>query len=248
MSEEVRPNLSKLQSAYCKAQSKFRVPVLNREAEIKKEGKFLYKTYYADLKECFDCVKSIYEFGLSFSQTTKKIGNDWFLVLELMHESGETKESMLPINVNQTNQQLGGTLTYLKRYQFSAFFGLAADFDDDGNATEDKEVKFSKPTYVAPPRAGPPPPPKPTPKVEDDNVFMPESYFMGDAQETEPEQREPLLTIEEILELKTKLKLSNDQMKDSITRALGYSKFFDKCTEDECIKILRYLRMKVVKN
>lgn len=149
MSEEniIVTQPEKLFGAFAKAQGKFRTPKLNRTAEVKKDGKLLYKTLYADLQECIDCIRApLAENGLSFVQLTILRGDDdWTLVLKLMHSSGEFMETDLPLNVNQTNQQLGGTLTYLKRYQMSAFFGLAADFDDDGNATESNQVEFNKP-------------------------------------------------------------------------------------------------------
>lgn len=141
--ENQLPSINKLAQALAKAQGSFRTPEINRTAEVKKEGKLLYETHYADLQEIIDCLrKPLSENGLCFLQITRQIDKNWFLVLELIHESGETKESYLPLNVSQTSQQLGSTLTYLKRYQLSAFFGLAADFDDDGGATEGKQVDF----------------------------------------------------------------------------------------------------------
>ncbi len=130
--------------AFARAQGKFRTPNLNRTARVEKEGRLLYESHYADIQEIIDCIRvPLMENGLSFFQLAELQDKSWYLVLELAHESGEVKRSSLPLNVNQTNQQLGGTLTYLKRYQLSAFFGLAADFDDDGNATEGNQVSFS---------------------------------------------------------------------------------------------------------
>lgn len=141
------PSYDKIAAALAKAQGKFRTPQLNRTAKVMKEGRLLYETHYADLQECIDCIKGpLAENGLSFVQITEDTGKDWFLVLRLFHESGQSLESVLPLNVNQTNQQLGGTMTYLKRYQISAFFGLAADFDDDGNSTNDNNVEFKSKT------------------------------------------------------------------------------------------------------
>lgn len=129
-------SISQLATAYAKAQGQFRTPTLNRTAVIRNAaGQFLYETHYADIQECIDCIKKpLADNGLSFVQTTQPINGGWFLVLELLHASGESKKTLLPIDVNKPPQQLGGLLTYLKRYQISAFFGLAADFDDDGNA------------------------------------------------------------------------------------------------------------------
>lgn len=130
---------SPLSKAFAKAQGEFKVPTLNREAQIKKDGKLLYSTYYADIEECISCIKeSLSKNELSFTQVIDKLGNEWVLKLILLHSGGERIESILPLNVNQTPQQLGGLLTYFKRYQISAFFGLAADYDDDGNEAEGK--------------------------------------------------------------------------------------------------------------
>lgn len=132
-----------LLAAFAKAQGQFRQPSLNRTAEVKKDGKLLYKTHYADLNECIESVRiPLAENGLSFTQTVNAIGNGWALVLTLRHSSGGSIESVFPINFGGTSQQIGSQLTYLKRYQFSAFFGLAADFDDDANAEHVNQVEF----------------------------------------------------------------------------------------------------------
>lgn len=135
------PELSKAQihKAFSKAQGQFKTPELNRTAEIKKEGKTLYTTSYADLQECINCVKqALADNGLSFTQTLELRHDSMWLVLTLRHESGESLESVFPISFQGSPQVVGGLLTYYKRYQISAFFGLAADFDDDGNAASDK--------------------------------------------------------------------------------------------------------------
>lgn len=131
---ETQGNISE---AFSKAQGQFKQPDLNRTAEIKKDGKLLYKTEYADLNQCIESVREALSVnGLSFTQTIELNENGWLLVLTMRHSSGESIKSFLPLNLNAPPQSIGGQLTYLKRYQMSAFFGLAADFDDDGNATE----------------------------------------------------------------------------------------------------------------
>ena len=124
-----------ISEALAKAQGEFRQPDLNRTAEIKKDGKLLYTTTYADLNQCIECIRQpLSKHGLSFTQTVEPDGNLWLLILTLRHASGQTLRSYMPLSLNGSPQQIGGQLTYLKRYQISAFFGLAADFDDDGNA------------------------------------------------------------------------------------------------------------------
>lgn len=121
----------------------FKQPTLNRTAEVKKDGRLLYTTHYADLNECIECVRvPLTEQGLSFTQGTE-FRNGWMLALIVRHSSGESLESVMPIKLDGlTFQQIGSQLTYLKRYQFAAFFGLAADFDDDGNGAEGNNATF----------------------------------------------------------------------------------------------------------
>lgn len=61
------------------------------------------------------------------------------LVTILQHKSGQFVASALTfqtMNGSGTNnlQNLGGGLTYLRRYALTAILGIAADEDDDGNA------------------------------------------------------------------------------------------------------------------
>lgn len=148
-------HLSAIYEALSKAQGEFRTPKLNRTAEVKKDGKRLYETHYADLQECIDCIKEpLKKNGLSFVQLAEHRDGIWCLVLRLCHSTGQSIESSFPLNFQQAPQQVGGNLTYFKRYQLAAFFGLAAAFDDDGNATasEGDQFNFSqkqKPTTTA---------------------------------------------------------------------------------------------------
>lgn len=135
IAKPIVPPTELISAAFAKAQGQFKQPELNRTAKITKEGKLLYETQYADLNQCIECIrKALSDNGLSFTQTTEPSSSGWLLVLTLRHESGQTLKSFLPINVTGSPQVIGGQLTYFKRYQISAFFGLAADFDDDGNA------------------------------------------------------------------------------------------------------------------
>lgn len=61
------------------------------------------------------------------------------VVTEIIHKSGQFVRSFLPfqtMNGSGTNnlQNLGGGLTYLRRYALTAILAIAADEDDDGNA------------------------------------------------------------------------------------------------------------------
>ena len=63
------------------------------------------------------------------------------IVTRLMHSSGEwieTRPMILASNNNDAQSQ-GSAITYARRYQLSALFGIAAEDDDDGKkAVKDK--------------------------------------------------------------------------------------------------------------
>lgn len=76
-----------------------------------------------------------------------------------LHASGEQvafPPLAMPIGEKTTAQQLGSTVTYLRRYSLTAALGIAGDEDDDGNA--DATVR-SQPVAAARSRPAPPEPP-----------------------------------------------------------------------------------------
>lgn len=173
-----RKQTPKLNAALAKAQAKFVQPEKNKEVEVKKEGRVLYTTRYADLKNVIEAFRlQLTEVGLSFTQKTVETSRGWRLVLVLRHDSGEYDESSMPINLEGAPQQVGSQLTYLKRYQAAAYFGIAADDDDDANATTGNEAKFTDRKKSPPPQkekapasngeSSKPPPARQGPKMAD---------------------------------------------------------------------------------
>lgn len=163
----------KLNAAFAKAQGKFVQPEKNKTVEVKKDGRLLYTTKYADLKNVIESFREeLSKNGLSFTQKTIPGNRGWLLVLTLKHESGEYDETAMPINLEQGPQQVGSSLTYLKRYQAAAYFGIAADDDDDGNGAGGRgdqatftENKSKRVNQKQPPASNPEKPkPDPIPK------------------------------------------------------------------------------------
>lgn len=241
-------SISQLATAYAKAQGQFRTPTLNRTAVIRNAaGQFLYETHYADIQECIDCIKKpLADNGLSFVQTTQPINGGWFLVLELLHASGESKKTLLPIDVNKPPQQLGGLLTYLKRYQISAFFGLAADFDDDGNAAggngnvvegKAKEIKQQ-------PKNNPP-----MQKALDEGKKQIKNLAPGASNPPEKSELDKALdtpamtTLEKIYAIVNERGWTPEFAKEKIRLCLGEVKPTNSFTPEEQEKFLRYLNM-----
>lgn len=240
-------SISQLATAYAKAQGQFRTPTLNRTAVIKNAaGQFLYETHYADIQECIDCIKKpLADNGLSFVQTTQPINGGWFLVLELLHASGESKRTLLPIDVNKPPQQLGGLLTYLKRYQISAFFGLAADFDDDGNAAEGNgNVVEGKAKEKAAPQAKNNPPMQ---KALDEWKKQIKNHAPGASNPPEKSELDKALdtpamtTLEKIYAIVDERGWTPEVAKEKIRLCLGEVKPTNSFTPEEQEKFLKYL-------
>ena len=94
------------------------------------------------------------EAGLSVHQTFEPFNEHMVLITTLTHESGEYIPSKFPLNLNWESltkgnklQNIGSTLSYIRRYSLQAILNLATDDDDDAVSN----------TYVAP---------KPQPKTE----------------------------------------------------------------------------------
>jgi hypothetical protein len=98
-----------------------------------------YTNQYAPLDEVLSVVTpALSKQGLTFTHTFEPgaEGSEPILICTLLHTSGETLESRLPLVVakgKNATQDLGSAITYLKRYTLLAMLGLVADVDTDGN-------------------------------------------------------------------------------------------------------------------
>lgn len=93
-----------------------------------------FKSKFADLGECFDCVREpLRKHGLIVSQLV----DGHFLTTMLMHSSGQYIASQHPLPAEGTPQQLGSAITYARRYALCAMLGLVAEVDDDANAASE---------------------------------------------------------------------------------------------------------------
>lgn len=92
---------------------------------------------YADLGAVCELVKPVLaKYGLAWIQCPTTIQEGSVTVVAvLVHESGGqiTYTTSIPLGDKRTAQALGSAITYGRRYQMKAVFGLA-DKDDDGEA------------------------------------------------------------------------------------------------------------------
>src|SRR5512139_1908518 len=96
-----------------------------------------FKNRYADLAAIIDAVrKPLTDNNLSFTQTTEvHVDGAFLLVTTLRHASGQWIAGTYPLPRDAKSQELGSALTYAKRYSLSSITGIAADEDDDAEAT-----------------------------------------------------------------------------------------------------------------
>lgn len=112
-----------------------------------------FKSGYASLAAIIDAIRApLSANGLSYTQATGFNENGEFgLTTMLMHASGEWKTSDYPLPQSARPQEMGSNLTYARRYTLSALAGIAADEDDDANASEAKGQRVDAgkgPDYV----------------------------------------------------------------------------------------------------
>lgn len=140
------PPIAKIALALSKAQGAFE--------EIKKtqavKGK-AYTFYYADLAGILAATKkALSENQIAVIQLPEIKEGSFFVKTRLIHSSGEelVGEMSVPVPSEGSLQDLGKTMTYLRRYSLQAMLSVAADDDTDGDM-ESAEVSDNKPQVMA---------------------------------------------------------------------------------------------------
>ena len=109
----------------------------DRTAQVKSE-KANYSYKYADLAAVATAILPLLGAeGLAFVAKPTFDGDRFVLAYSLVHgPSGEREDGVYPLPdpLRSTPQQIGGAITYARRYCLSAVSGVAADEDDDGRA------------------------------------------------------------------------------------------------------------------
>jgi hypothetical protein len=147
----------KLNEALAKAQGSFPTVEKNRTAKVMKDGRLLYEFDYADLADIEVAIrKPLSENGLAIVHQIAPLerSRDLILKTQLRHSSGEQIESSMILAVPAGRpQDLGGLLTYFKRYLVSALISISAEQDVDGaNDGNEREIKSKPPAEKAAPK------------------------------------------------------------------------------------------------
>lgn len=95
-----------------------------------------FRSSYVNLDGLLEAVKKpLTESGLYLSQTFKTVDGMCGLETRLIHESGESIDSFVPVSPDKANiQGFGSCVTYLRRYSLESICGITGSDDDDGNA------------------------------------------------------------------------------------------------------------------
>jgi len=138
-----RPNRSEeigeITKALAKVQAELKNPVPNRVSHFAKRGKDgKAQPDYADLDAVEDLLRGpCGKHGLSHSAELYREGDVRVLSLCVAHdESGQYRTTEVDVPNDVKPQEFMAALTYYRRGLLCAFFGIAADRDDDGTTAE----------------------------------------------------------------------------------------------------------------
>lgn len=118
----------------------------NFDTILKSADNPFYKSKFADLNSIMDAVvPALATEGLLLLQP---IEGDKVYTIIVDSDSGEKVASWMSIPAHLTKpQDIGGAVTYFRRYGLQSLLGLAAE-DDDGNLASGVDTKKSKPSFV----------------------------------------------------------------------------------------------------
>src|SRR5699024_9387888 len=139
---------TKIAPALTKAWAELSNPKHNKTVKVKTKKGDTYTFDYTDLNGIFDEAKSVFKKnGISILQNahTEIENNQLIISVEtmLLHSSGEWfKSNKLKMLANQSIQDMGGQITYMKRYSLSAMLGIATEEDDDANGASGNTVEY----------------------------------------------------------------------------------------------------------
>jgi len=126
--------MTELYTALLLAKQNMRSPSKNKKAMYGK---------YADLESVLSAVETpLAEEGIIISQACVDANDKLYLRTSLIHTAtGQVMSTDVPILMKNPNnpQELGGAMTYARRYGIVGILGIVADDDDDGNTAAGKQ-------------------------------------------------------------------------------------------------------------
>lgn len=157
---EERGDMGPLWGAFAKAQAGFKTLVKSKHVKVVTREKGTYEFDYAPLEEVLaSCVPALNAEGLALLQPYSGLNPGKVLRTMLVHSSGASLTLKVRIPPAAKIQDLGSSLTYIRRYSVQCLLGVNAEDDDDGNQADGNQATAAPKTRVNPParKADPPP-------------------------------------------------------------------------------------------
>jgi hypothetical protein len=126
---------------------------------VPKNGRAHQERKYCTLEDVWETVrKPLSDNGLAVTQAIEHHNDQFMLITELGHKSGQWMRSFCPLMMKeQTSQGFGSAVTYARRYGLVSLLGVCPDEDDDGEkAVKSKQepipVETNKPKKTVEPK------------------------------------------------------------------------------------------------
>ena len=118
----------------CKALADCQRDIKNpKKARTANAGKFSYS--YADIADVLACINEVApKHGLAHAQVIRPNAEGRMCIFTLvMHTSGQWMQSEYRLPPAGDNHEMGGNITYGRRYALAPMFGIASEDDTDFN-------------------------------------------------------------------------------------------------------------------
>lgn len=131
---------SEIAAALVKVQAELKPIVRNAEGQVGNK-----KRKYADLAAVSEVVLPLLaKHGLAFTAWPTLEAGQFVLSYSLIHEGGEERTGTYPLPASGNSQQIGGVITYARRYVLCAVTGAAPEGEDD-DAAGAQEIRMDRP-------------------------------------------------------------------------------------------------------
>lgn len=134
---------AKIDAVLSKAQGEFDNPERNREVKVRTKDGGSYSFVYATFDAIIAMARPILaKHGINVVQgvSTSRDTDHLVTVTTRVSHAGEFYETEVSARCGTSPQEIGSTITYLKRYSYCSMLGIAAEEDDDGNAGSGHEA------------------------------------------------------------------------------------------------------------
>lgn len=155
MTDEAAAGTPRLAAALAAFQAEMPTVPKSHTAKVPTKSGGQYSYTYADLADVTEAATPLLSsHGLSFSCAPEVGERGLALRGVLLHDSGEERSGVLPLS-GSTPQELGSSLTYMRRYLLGCLTGIVTDDDDDGNLAQKAASKPAAQRKSAPRQAAP---------------------------------------------------------------------------------------------